>query len=123
MQNPANQAVINSEAGTVPKRPLALEVLVFQKVSQPAKFEVREISQIAGLGFLVLARRVNDAEFWINQSTRLDGAAVKHGDVPRALDDYGDQQLDLWGFFLANAKDAERFQVGKVVELWSEPLA
>lgn len=86
-----------------------------------AKFEIEAVSSVTGQGYLVMARRLDEVEFWINGSTRLDGAAVRHGDIPRALDQHGKPRLDLWGFFLTNDADSHRFQPGKRVELKSEP--
>lgn len=88
---------------------------------ESAKFEVEDVSPITGQGYLVLARRLDDTDFWINESTQLDGAAIRHGDTPRALDEEGNQRMDLWGFLLANDEDSQRFNPGKVVELVSEP--
>ena len=90
-------------------------------MSKLAKFQVEDVSLISGQGYLVLARRLDDAVFWINESSLLDGAAIRHGDIPRALGEDGKQRMDLWGFFLANDEDSQRFYVGKLVELESEP--
>ena len=90
-------------------------------MSQSAKFEVEDVLLITGQGYLVLARRLDEAEFWINESTQLDGAAIRHADIPRALDKEEMQRTDLWGFFLMNDEDAKRFHPGKVVGLESEP--
>ncbi len=90
-------------------------------MSQPAKFEVEDITPIPGQGYLVLARRLDDVDFSIDEFTRLDSAAIRHADIPRALDEHGNQRMDLWGFFLANDVDSKRFHAGKVVELESKP--
>lgn len=70
-----------------------------------AKFEVEDVSLITGRGYLVSARRLDDGEFWINDTARLDGAAIRHPDIPRAVDDQGRQRLDLWGFFLCGLRE------------------
>ncbi len=89
-------------------------------MKQPAKFEVENVSLITGQGYLVFARRLNDVEFWINESTCLNGAKIKHADIPRALDAHGKPRLDVWGFFLASDADHQRFAVGQVVDLESK---
>jgi len=88
-----------------------------------ARFIVEAVTTISGRGVLVLARRGDAVEFWLNASTTLDGCPVAGGDIPRALDESGKPRLDLWGFFLRNDRDREKFSVGKVVQLESVPGA
>jgi hypothetical protein len=91
-------------------------------MKQAAKFEIEDVSRLGGLGYLVLAKRLDETEFWLNNSTRLNGVPIRHGDIPRALDEHGDQRLDLWGFILLDEADRKKFKVGEIVDLESEPV-
>ena len=88
-----------------------------------AKFEIEAITQISNQGFLVMAKRRDESEFWINEHTTLNGVPISHGDIPRAIGEDGKQRLDIWGFYLRNEQDHDLFHVGQVVLLESEPRA
>jgi hypothetical protein len=90
-------------------------------MKQAAKFEVEDVLRYGGLGYRVLAKRLDETKFWLNNSTKLNGVPIRYGDIPRALDEHGDQRLDLWGFILLNESDRKKFQVGEIVDLESEP--
>ncbi|MEO0852947.1 MAG: hypothetical protein AAFY15_05520 [Cyanobacteria bacterium J06648_11] len=62
---------------------------------------------------------IDNASFLIDHTARLNGAAIKHADIPRNLDENGNQRLDCWVFILEKDEDAELFTVGEVVLLES----
>ena len=85
-----------------------------------AQFEVESVSAIGSRGYLVIAKRCDDVDFWLNSSTKLNGCAISHADIPRTLDENGQQRRDIWGFFLENQEDYTGFEPGNLVYLESE---
>ena len=89
-------------------------------MSRP-RFEVESTVFITGRGYVVFAKRLDEREFRINNTTRLDGVAVLGGDIPRALDKNGKPRLNLWGFLVDTEDAGGQFTPGKIVELESRP--
>ena len=81
------------------------------------KFEIEEISIIANVGALVMARKLNELDFELGSNSLLGGVPISGGDIPRKLSETGAPSLSSWGFFLKNQNDKDKFQKGQVVEL------
>lgn len=86
-------------------------------MSSTPRFEVESVSEIRERDQLVLVRRLDDVDFFIDDHAFLDGARIAYAKVPRILDDNGQARHGVWGFVLADAEDAVRFHPGKVVTL------
>ena len=80
-------------------------------------FEIEEISTIANVGVLVIARKLDKLDFKLNNQSMLGGVPVSDGDIPRKLNESGAPILSTWGFFLKNKKDQNKFKKGQLVEL------
>lgn len=65
---------------------------------------------------LVIARRLDDADFEITPTTKLNDRRVLHFDVPRVLDAAGEPRRDVVGF-IVESNGGEGFSTGEVVEL------
>lgn len=85
-------------------------------MSSPVRFEVEVVIDASGRA-IVLARLLAPAGFVVNDSSRLNGAAVRSFDMPRAKDASGNQRTDLFGFVLVRREDLSKFTVGQRVEL------
>lgn len=85
-----------------------------------AKFEIEFTSHVPGMGYLVCGKSLDNNNFWINETTKLDGVPIRYGDIPRKLDENGKARLDCWCFVLANDADHKKFQVGQIAVLESE---
>ncbi|MCB1045548.1 MAG: hypothetical protein KDC35_21590 [Acidobacteria bacterium] len=84
-----------------------------------AQFQVEYVMRVQNVGVFVFAHRCDNEEFWINESAKLNGCSITHGDIPRAFDERGNPRLDIWAFLLKNEGDVRNFSVGDVVYLES----
>lgn len=80
-------------------------------------FEVEDIISIENVGIVVLARRLDQIDFELNEKSTLGGVPVISGDIPRKLSESGEPNFSVWGFFLKNEKDKDKFQKGRKVHL------
>jgi hypothetical protein len=71
-----------------------------------------------GRGYIVARLIDTDTRFDVPEGTALGGCPVEPWlEMPRALDDAGDQRKDLFGFCLRDLADRSRLKTGDRVRL------
>ena len=75
-------------------------------------FEVEEVNTVSNVGVLVIARKLDELDFKLNDRSLLGGVPISGGDIPRNLNESGAQILSTWGFFLKSEKDQNKFKKG-----------
>lgn len=86
-------------------------------MSHNPRFEIESILEGCAGKPLVTARRLDNRDFLLQRGSLLGGVAILSGNIPRAINEAGQQRSDLWGFWLCDPADVARFSVGQVVEL------
>jgi hypothetical protein len=81
-------------------------------------FEIEYKSEVNDRAF-VLARQLKKGEYFaLSENPTLGGIKIiRHIGMPRATDKEGKTRLDGFVFTLKIKSDADRFQVGQIVEL------
>lgn len=86
-------------------------------MNSKAIFEVENVTTITGRGPFIFVKVLGCKDFRVESGLELHGCEIVGGDIPRALDNEGNQRLDFWGFQLKNDGDEANFSVGDIVEL------
>lgn len=87
-----------------------------------ATFEIEEIIRITNRGYFVLGRiQESGINCQITENSKLGNVEIeKFMDIPRVLDEKGNQRLDLFAFKLKNRSDKSKLFKGQIVELITE---
>jgi hypothetical protein len=80
-------------------------------------FVVESLVESLGGSPWVVARRLDDNELRIRNGSMLNGVPIENADLLRAVNEVGEGRDDIWGFFLKNVGDLQRFTVGQTVTL------
>lgn len=82
-------------------------------------FEIENVFQITNRGYYVFARQLAIGQnFVVTDKSFLGGVELgKYLDIPRALDDKGEQRNDLFAFQIKNDEDNSKLKPKAVVEL------
>lgn len=81
------------------------------------EFEIEQIVEIKEQTY-VLAKRITSGNVVLSDKAKLDGVPIhKWTDIPRGINEHGDQWLDLYAFVLRDNKDSSKFNLGQKVEL------
>jgi len=83
------------------------------------QFEIESVIKITDRGYFVFARHLTPGQdFIVTDKSFLDGIELtKYLDIPRAINDKGEQRYDLIAFHLKNDEDNSKLIPKTVVEL------
>ena len=73
------------------------------------------VERVLRRGNIVFARLLDHKNFRLTSTSTLGGCQVKHFDIPRAVKEDGSIDLEIFGFFLSDPSDLDRFHIGDVV--------
>ena len=91
----------------------------FYTIKMNPTFQIESIFDIGGKGkFLALNPLNGKMDFQLTDYSTIDGIRIKNFfEIPRVLDDKGNQRLDIFVFQLENVLDAEKLTEGQNVSL------
>jgi hypothetical protein len=83
------------------------------------QFEIESVSKITNRGYFAFARQLTSGQnFVVTDKSFLGGVELtKYLDIPRAINDKGEQRYDLFVFHLKNEEDNNKLKPKTVVEL------
>ena len=86
------------------------------------KFQIEAIFKITNRGYFVTVICLeNDNTFEVTDKSKLGNIAIKPFlTQPRAIDENGNQRMDLFAFQLKNDIDFEKLRAGEIVNLINE---
>ena len=80
------------------------------------KFKVKHTNTISERA-IVFVQQLDHMDFVINDNTYLNGVKIIYVDIPRSVDEFGEQRKDIWAFCLDDKNGLSQFLEGQIVEL------
>ena len=85
----------------------------------PVQFEIESVIKITNRGYFVFARHLTPGQTFVVTNKSFFGGVelTKYLDIPRAINDKGEQRFDLFTFHLKNEEDNSKLRPKTIVDL------